>query len=127
MQLSFHLHHDIHVIQHVCMQGNFRQCCSFYQKLPNIHARFHCNTSKKKVSVKRTSTICFEFYLYSIQLQRCVIYKRIILNLEDCNYPSSLLKAFQIHLFFNTSIFHFIGTLKKVQRIQKSKNTEMKI
>ena len=26
-------------------------------------------------------------------------------------HSSSLLKAFQIHLFFNTSIFHFIGTL----------------
>ena len=27
------------------------------------------------------------------------------------NHSSSLLKAFQIRLFFNTSIFHFIGTL----------------
>ena len=29
------------------------------------------------------------------------------------HHSSSLLKAFQIHLFFNTSIFHFIGTLKE--------------
>ena len=27
------------------------------------------------------------------------------------HHSSSLLKAFQIRLFFNTSIFHFIGTL----------------
>ena len=27
------------------------------------------------------------------------------------HHSSSLLKAFQIHLFFNTSIFHFIGIL----------------
>ena len=30
------------------------------------------------------------------------------------HHSSWLLKAFQIHLFFNTSIFHFIGTLKRV-------------
>jgi len=30
------------------------------------------------------------------------------------HHSSSLLKAFQIHLFFNTSIFHFIGTLKDI-------------
>ena len=28
------------------------------------------------------------------------------------HHSSSLLKAFQIRLFFNNSIFHFIGTLK---------------
>ena len=30
------------------------------------------------------------------------------------HHSSSLLKAFQIHLYFNTSIFHFIGTLSCV-------------
>ena len=32
--------------------------------------------------------------------------------LKGKHHSSSLLKAFQIRLFFNTSIFHFIGTLK---------------
>ena len=34
------------------------------------------------------------------------------------HHSSSLLKAFQIHLFFNTSIFHFIGTLKLPWRLK---------
>ena len=29
---------------------------------------------------------------------------------KEKHHSSSLLKAFQIRLFFNTSIFHFIGT-----------------
>ena len=33
------------------------------------------------------------------------------------HHSSSLLKAFQIHLFFNTSIFHFIGTLRNQIKI----------
>ena len=32
-------------------------------------------------------------------------------------HSSSLLKAFQIGIFFNTSIFHFIGTLKKIKKL----------
>ena len=34
------------------------------------------------------------------------------------HHSSSLLKAFQIHLFFNTSIFHFIGTLNNSVLLQ---------
>ena len=34
-------------------------------------------------------------------------------NTKGKRHSSSLLKAFQIRLFFNTSIFHFIGTLSR--------------
>ena len=55
--------------------------------------------------------------LWHHQYLICIIQKlRISLEQYEIwqkwkHHSSSLLKAFQIHLFFNTSIFHFIGTL----------------
>ena len=37
---------------------------------------------------------------------------RVRYNKKEKRHSSSLLKAFQISLLFNSSIFHFIGTLK---------------
>ena len=57
--------------------------------------------------------------LWHHQYLICIIQK-LLISLERYeiwqklkHHSSSLLKAFQIHLFFDTSIFHFIGTLTK--------------
>ena len=56
--------------------------------------------------------------LWRHQYLICIIQKSwIYLEQEEIwqrgkHYSSSLFKAFQMHLFFNTSIFHFISTLR---------------
>ena len=79
--------------------------------------QFHC-------SVTCSDILYFVFWLpYCHTLWRhqyliCIIQKSwISLERDEIwqkgkHHSSSLLKAFQILLFFNTSIFHFIGTLR---------------
>jgi len=66
------------------------------------------------------SISCFDFHIlipYDVITVICIIQKSwISLERDEIwqkgkRYSSSLLKAFQIRLFFKTSIFHFIGTL----------------
>ena len=78
--------------------------------------QFHCSITCRNI-------IYFVFWLpychtlWHHQYLICIIQK-LWISLERYEiwqkwkyHSSSLLKVFQIHLFFNTSIFHFIGTL----------------
>ena len=80
--------------------------------------QFHCSITCRNI-------LYFVFWLpychtlWYHQYPICIIQK-LWISLERYeiwqkwkHHSSSLLKAFQIHLFFNTSIFHFIGTLKR--------------
>ena len=81
--------------------------------------QFHCSITCRDI-------LYFVFWLpYCHTLWRhqyliCIIQKSWISLVWDeiwqkgKRHSSSLLKAFQIRLFFNTSIFHFIGTLSLV-------------
>ena len=82
--------------------------------------QFHCSITCRDI-------LYFVFWLpycHTLQRHQYLIYimRKSWISLEweeiwqkvKC-HSSSLLKAFQISLFFNTSIFHFIGTLKKIQ------------
>ena len=79
--------------------------------------QFHCSITCRDI-------LYFVFWLpycHTLWHHQCLIciIKKFWISLErdeiwqkGKHHSSSLLKAFQIHLFFNTSIFHFIGTLK---------------
>ena len=86
--------------------------------------QFHCSITCRDI-------LYFVFWLpywhtlWRHQYLICIIQKSwISLERDEIwqkgkHHSSSLLKAFQIRLFFNTSIFHFIGTLRaNVQKNQ---------
>ena len=80
--------------------------------------QFHCSIACRDI-------LYFVFWLphchtlWRHQYLICIIQKSWISPERDeiwqkgKHHSSSLLKAFQIRLFFNTSIFHFIGTLRE--------------
>ena len=58
-------------------------------------------------------TLWHHQYLICIIQKLWISLERYKISQKWKHHSSSLLKAFQIHLFFNTSIFHFIGTLRR--------------
>ena len=58
-------------------------------------------------------TLWLHQYLICIIQKSWISLERDEIWQKGKHHSSSLLKAFQFRLFFNTSVFHFIGTLKK--------------
>ena len=103
----------------VCCHSNIKICT-----MECISLAITCSPSSNFIAVLLAeifSILCFDFLivtpLWRHQHLICIIKKSWISLEQDeiwqkgKRHSSSLLKAFQIRLFFITSIFHFIGTL----------------
>ena len=78
--------------------------------------QFHCSITCRNILyfvfwLPYCHTWWHHQYLICIRQKLWISLERYEIWQKWKHHSSSLLKAFQIHLFFNTSIFHFIGTL----------------
>ena len=79
--------------------------------------QFHCSITCRNIlyfvlSLPYCHTLWHHQYLICIIQKLWISLERYEIWQKWKHHSSSLLKAFQINLFFNTSIFHFIGTLR---------------
>ena len=81
--------------------------------------QFHCSITCRNILyfvfwLPYCHTLRHHQYLICITQKLWISLERYEIWQKWKHYSSSLLKAFQIHLFFNTSVFHFMGTLSWV-------------